>query len=186
MRHVGNHRAAQMRAFLVERDVVLGPGYVLRASRAQNGALASRRLTRRRPAPAPRAGGGSVHLALRTPTHRAARTPPGQPPGRRRSGSVPSRASVEFLGSIERGIWSAGAADRSATPPVSGRERVRRIHDHGARTKRARSRRSISNGVMNLMRRPRQASGILILRVDAEGRSCVTTICPAACAWATT
>jgi hypothetical protein len=51
-----------------------------RASRAVNGhptsppggphhgVPASRRLTRRRPAPAPRAGGGSVHLALRTPT----------------------------------------------------------------------------------------------------------------------
>jgi hypothetical protein len=35
-----------------------------------------------------------VHLAFRTPTHRAARTPPGQPPRRRRSGSVPSLSSI--------------------------------------------------------------------------------------------
>lgn len=53
-------------------------------------------------------------------------------------------------------------------------------HSCAPRINRARSRRSISNGVMHLMPRPMQASGILILRVDAEGTSCVTTVCPAA------
>jgi hypothetical protein len=50
-------------------------------------------------------------------------------------------------------------------------------HTRGPRTNRARSRRSISNGVMHLIPRPMHASGILILRVDAEGTSCVTTVC---------
>ena len=57
---------------------------------------------------------------------------------------------------------------------------VRLCHGCAPRINRARSRRSISNGVMHLMPRPMQASGILILRVDAEGISCVTTVCPAA------
>jgi hypothetical protein len=50
-------------------------------------------------------------------------------------------------------------------------------HTRGPRTNRARSRRSISNGVMHLIPRPMHASGILILRVEAEGTSCVTTVC---------
>ena len=54
---------------------------------------------------------------------------------------------------------------------------VYRGHTCGPRTNRARSRRSISNGVMHLIPRPMHASGILILRVDAEGTSCVTTVC---------
>jgi hypothetical protein len=57
---------------------------------------------------------------------------------------------------------------------------VRLCHCCAPRINRARSRRSISNGVMHLMPRPMQASGILILRVDAEGTSCVTTVSPAA------
>ena len=50
-------------------------------------------------------------------------------------------------------------------------------HSCRPRTNRARSRRSISNRVMHLIPRPMHASGILILRVDAEGTSCVTTVC---------
>ena len=51
-----------------------------------------------------------------------------------------------------------------------------RAHEASPRTKRARSRRSISYGVMHFVPRPMQASGILILRVDADGTSCVTTV----------
>jgi hypothetical protein len=47
----------------------------------------------------------------------------------------------------------------------------------GPRTNRALSRLSISNGVTHLMPRPMHASGILILRVDAEGTSWVTIVC---------
>src|ERR1019366_6738410 len=54
---------------------------------------------------------------------------------------------------------------------------VRLGHSRAPKTNRARSRRSISNGVMHLMPRPMHASGILILSVDAEGTSCVTTVC---------
>ena len=62
---------------------------------------------------------------------------------------------------------------------------VRAVHFCGPRMNRARSRRSISNGVTYLMPRPIHASGILIFRFDAEGISCVTTVYPPACAWAT-
>ena len=48
----------------------------------------------------------------------------------------------------------------------------------GPSTNRARSRRSISNGVMTVTPRAMHASGILILFVEFEGRSCVTTTCP--------
>ena len=54
---------------------------------------------------------------------------------------------------------------------------VRTVHGCCPKTNRARSRRSISYGVMHFTPRPMQASGILILRVEAEGISCVTTVC---------
>ena len=53
---------------------------------------------------------------------------------------------------------------------------VRAVHSCGPRINRARSRRNISNGVMHLICKPMHASGILILRVEAEGISCVTTV----------
>src|SRR6266545_8214714 len=62
---------------------------------------------------------------------------------------------------------------------------TRWLHRWGPRINRARSSRSSSNGVMHLIPKPMQASGILILRVEAEGISCVTTMCFPACAWAT-
>ena len=58
-------------------------------------------------------------------------------------------------------------------------------HFYCPSTKRARSRRSISNGVIHLMPRPMQASGILIFFVEGEAFSWVTTVCPWASAWAT-
>lgn len=63
---------------------------------------------------------------------------------------------------------------------------VRTTSGYGCgRTNRARSLRSISNGVMHFTPRPMQASGILIFFVDAAGTSCVTTTWFPACAWAT-
>jgi len=62
---------------------------------------------------------------------------------------------------------------------------VRLRHVCGPRTKRARSRRSISNGVMHLMPRPMQASGILILFVEVDAISWVTIVWPCASDWAT-
>src|SRR5437867_1724759 len=58
-------------------------------------------------------------------------------------------------------------------------------HGCGPRTNRARSRRSIANGVMHLIPRPMQASGILIFFVEVEAISWVTRVCPWASAWAT-
>jgi hypothetical protein len=77
-------------------------------------------------------------------------------------------------------LWRTADSRR----PLSRR---RRSPDQGcaARTNRARSRRSISKGVMHLTPRPMHASGILIRRIEAEGTSWVTTVCPPACACAT-
>ena len=58
-----------------------------------------RRPAGRRPAPASRAGGGIVHRTLHTPI-RAARTPPGQPPRRRRSGFGCGSAALWSLWSL--------------------------------------------------------------------------------------
>ncbi len=49
-------------------------------------------------------------------------------------------------------------------------------HDAGPKIKRARSRRSISKGVMHLTPRPMHALGILIFLVEAEAISWVTTV----------
>ena len=46
--------------------------------------------------------------------------------------------------------------------------------------------RSISKGVMHLTSSPMHAFGILILFVEGDATSCVTTVCPWASAWATT
>ncbi len=51
-------------------------------------------------------------------------------------------------------------------------------------TNRARSLRSISNGVTHFTPRPIQTLGILTFRNDSAGTSCVTTICEWARAWA--
>ena len=71
--------------------------------------------------------------------------------------------------------------------PVAPRPIVpsRSSHLRPSRTNRARSLRSISNGVTHLMRRPMQASGILIFFVEFDATSCVTTVWPWASACAT-
>ncbi len=62
---------------------------------------------------------------------------------------------------------------------------LRGPHLRAPRTKRARSRRSISNGVMHLTPSAMHGSGILIFFVEVDAFSCVTTVCPWASAWAT-
>ncbi len=112
-----------------------------------------------------------------------------RPSPRRKPGSSPSAPWIPALSlagalgpycSMPHSMASSKKRSKKAVPHVFCSTSADRC-----RTNRARSSRSISYGVMHLILSPMQASGILILRVEAEGISCVTTVYSPAFAWAT-
>jgi hypothetical protein len=110
-------------------------------------------------------GGGPARATRRDPSRASHRRPAGRqsrPCGR--GPSVRGQVLPVCCG------CQSGVAAPHAPPDLA--------HGCDPRTNRALSCRSISNGVMHLTPRLMHASGILILFVDVEAISWVTTVCP--------